>query len=316
MKKLLNQFLFFSFLFLGILFVFSLSYADENQLNPKIELEISKNIDSKMEIIESRIQRIEKEFDNLKQHNETHIKQRFDSYFEQIKHIFSLDKDSFDKMVSNLTWYAWACYFLLLVILAITGYKNISLKKLQDNVENRVKDIEKSFEQKIKRLEQYEKDLQNNVENRVKDIEKSFEQKIKRLEQYEEDLLKFTFFKDKKVLFIREHDQLKIENEVNELKKRGIKNIKTQIADNIQELNNNECDLMIYYYDGNDKTKAEAKLNKIIEILKKYDEEQVIPLIIYNHNTNPIKIKINYKNYLMANFPLTLIGHFNLAIRI
>ena len=287
MKKLLNQFLFFSFLFLGILFVFSLSYADENQLNPKIELEISKNIDSKMEIIESRIQRIEKEFDNLKQHNETHIKQRFDSYFEQIKHIFSLDKDSFDKMVSNLTWYAWACYFLLLVILAITGYKNISLKKLQDNVENRVKDIEKSFEQKIKRLE-----------------------------QYEEDLLKFTFFKDKKVLFIREHDQLKIENEVNELKKRGIKNIKTQIADNIQELNNNECDLMIYYYDGNDKTKAEAKLNKIIEILKKYDEEQVIPLIIYNHNTNPIKIKINYKNYLMANFPLTLIGHFNLAIRI
>ncbi|KPA19058.1 conserved hypothetical protein, membrane [Candidatus Magnetomorum sp. HK-1] len=269
-----------------ILLSFSIAYADEAQLDPKVELEILKQIDVEMKGVENQIE-------NLKNQNKEQVKQQFDIYFELIKDIFDKERQSFERMVTKISWYVWAIYGLLFILICALGYRNWNLKKLKKDIDSQV---EKN-EQKLKNLVKYEAKI---------------EQKINDLKKYEKEFKNLTAFQEKQIVFIREHEDLIFRNnEIEDIKERGFNNIKKSIADDIESLNHDECDLMIYYYES-----SKEKLNSIFEFLKQ-DKRQRIPLIIYYTNSNErIPVDTEYRNFIMANFPLTLKSHFNSIIRL
>jgi len=277
----------------GFILISSNGYADNEALDSKIECKILKQIDSEMKGVEKR-------FDNLKKQNEDHINQRFQSYFEQIKDLFDMDRKSFDRMISKITYFAWAIYILLAIIIIILGFRNYSVKK----------DIEDQIKRNDQRLE-YLTQFASEVKEKQEEL-KTYEKELKALTvSYEQEFKKnFTAFHEKHIVFIREHENLNFNKEIDEIKERGFNNIESILCDEVKSLKHEDCDLLIYYYDN-----STEKLDTIIEFLKQ-DNRERIPLLIYNFQTKNRIPDIDYRNHDMANFPLTLISHFNMIIRL
>jgi len=248
----------------GIILISSNGYAENEALDSKIECKILKQIDSEMKGVEKR-------FEDLKKQNEDHINQRFQSYFDQMKHLFEMERNSFDKLLSYLDRFGHYIIFLLLGILGFLGFRNY------------------------------------NISAQIKRSEK----KLDKLKKYEDDIETFAGF-HKKIVFIREHENLDFQHEVNDIKERGFQNIKSILCDEIKSLKYQDFDIMLYYFDH-----STEKLNIIFEYLKQ-DKKERIPILIYTFQTNniPNEYIIEYRNYIFANLPLTLISHFNSIIRL
>lgn len=263
MKRMHKAYVIIFLLVFGFISIYSSGYAENEALNSKIECKILTEIDSEMKVVEKR-------FEDLKKQNEDHINQRFQSYFEQMKHLFEMERNSFDKLLSYLDRFGHYIIYLLLGILGFLGLRNY------------------------------------NIYAQIKRSEK----KLDELKKYEDDIKKITGF-HKKIVFIREHENLDFQQEINDIKERGYYKIKSILCDKINSFVHEDCDLMIYYYDN-----STEKLGTIIEFLKQ-DSKERIPLLIYNFLTNriPDDYKIDYRNHAMANFPPTLKGYFNVIIR-
>jgi len=187
-------------------------------------------------------------------------------------------------MVSNLNFFAWVLYLSILALIIIAGYKNWNLNKLQKELKTRIAEIEKSYEQKIKDLEHYEREMKS-----------------------------LTAFQEKKILFVTENKELDIKNEIDDIKNIGFKNIKTLTLNDLGQLR--ECDLLIYHFDNEKEDIVKENINKVVDFLLKIDGSKRIPLLIYTKNYVDDK-DLNYRNYIFARMPLTLIGHFNTLIRL
>ncbi|ETR66901.1 MAG: hypothetical protein OMM_05425 [Candidatus Magnetoglobus multicellularis str. Araruama] len=294
MKTMHKAYMILFILLFGLILVSFNSHAENEALDSKIEYKILKQIDSEMKGVEKR-------FEDLKKQNEDHINQRFHSYFGQIQHLFDMDRNSFNKMTSNITYFAWAIYILLAVIIIILGFRNYSVKK----------DIEDQIKRNDQRLE-YLTQFASEVKEKQEEL-KTYEKELKSLTvSYEQEFKKnFTAFHEKHIVFIREHGNLNFQKEIDEIKERGFNNIKSILCDEVKSLKHQECDIMLYYYDD-----STEKLDTIFEFLKQ-DKER-IPLLIYTFQTNhiPRNYIIEYRNYIFANLPLTLISHFNIIIRL
>ena len=270
----------------GIIFISSSGYAENEALNSKIECKILKEIDSEMKVVEKR-------FEDLKKQNEDHINQRFQSYFDQIQRLFDMDRNSFDRMTSKITYFAWAIYVLLAFLAIIFGLKNLNIIKLKEIFENQI-----NFNEKL-----------------IDDLTKYkaiIKEKLEELITYEKELKDLTASYEKQIVFIREHKDLNFQYEIDKIKERGFNNIKSILCDEVKSLNHQDCDIMLYYFDH-----STEKLDTIIEFLKQ-DKKERIPLLIYNFKTNqiPKEYIIEYRNYIYANLPLTLISHFKMIIRL
>jgi cell division protein FtsL len=267
----------------GFIFISSSGYAENEAIDSKIECKILTEIDSEMKVVEKR-------FEDLKKQNEDHINQRFQSYFEQIKDLFDMDRKSFDRMISKITYFAWAIYVLLVVIIIFLGLRNYSVKK----------DIEDQIKRNDQRLEE------------LMHFASEVKEKQEELKTYEKELKDLTASYEKQIVFIREHKDLNFQYEIDKIKERGFNNIKSILCDEVKSLKHQDCDIMLYYFDY-----STEKLDTIFEFLKQ-DKKERIPLLIYNFKTNqiPKEYIIEYRNYIYANLPLSLMSHFKMIIRL
>lgn len=284
-----------------------LSQVTVDQINRTVEAkhkDLEKNL---MLYIDSQLS---KTLDEKFNRAESSLKDQSKDHFQSMNKLFDETRKSFEWLVEKGIWVIGILTIISIAVGSFLFWKHyISLPDL-------IKKQKEIFDEQ-KEIFDEQKDLFDRLteknQKQRSDIEKLIEEKdylIKQIEKITED------YTHKKVVWTYEVKDKDIDASYEIGNLRAVIEVKEIEPGDESGLQPEDCDLMIYYY--RNKENAEERLKEIGRFIIASGKN--IPLIIYTYQSDRIPPEHlsaleGYKNYVLANMPLTLKSYFNSLIR-
>jgi len=230
------------------------------------------------------------------------LEKRSTEQFEGVKGLVKETMESFDRLVDRATW---VIGILATLTAFLTGFLFFWQRKgLQDLI--------RQNEEKFNRLLA---DLSTGFREKLTVVEQEAAQKI---EEYRVQFASLEQFRDKKIVWTREHPDVDASREMAAIRSKGFQ-VSVISPGEEESLKPEHCDFMIYSFSQS--SDSVARLKEMVRFLRSTGKE--IPFIVYTYNNGDDKYLNNeekavlreYRNYVMANMPLTLEIYFNSLVR-
>lgn len=284
-------------------------FGDVNAVQPNFSKEIDAQITQR---VNAEIAKTEKELEkDLQQYCASTIASMVDKkyqrtedrYLKQTDNHFMVMHQSFNDTMTSFKWLVSVAGMLITALVGLAIFLFLRKdKSIKDQFERMLANTQNELQRKIKEFERMKTDYDDVLlENK----------------QLKDRFQSLTAYKNKKIVWAYETKDIEAKLEIEDIRQDGF-SVQVCPPGEEKHLKTSSCDVLIYYYRNS--ANAKQRLNAIGDFLETLGRDA--PLLIYTYKSGARFIPDDqleglkgYRNYILANMPLTLKSHFNSLVR-